>query len=54
MLGIVGGEGCKLILRDKLRFLSQQSTKLTQAPLPPDEGRGWPGSIFLPKQPVFR
>lgn len=38
MLGIVGGEGCKLILRDELRFLSKHGTKFSQAPLPPDNG----------------
>lgn len=54
MLGIVGGGGCKLILRDELKFPSKQGTKLSQAPLPSNKGAGWPGSIFLLKQPVFR
>ena len=54
--GYGGGEGCKLILRDELKFLSIQGTKLFQAPLPHWWGCVcvWPGSIFLLKWPVFR
>lgn len=54
MLGILGGGGCKLILRDELKFLIKQGTKFSQAPLPSSEGGGWPGSEFLLKRPVFR
>lgn len=51
----MGGEVCKLLLRDELKLLGKQGTKLSQASLPLDEeGGGWPGSIFVLKQPVLK
>lgn len=53
MLGIMGGVVCKLVLRGELKLLDKQGTQLSQASLPLDEDGGWPGSIFVLKQPVL-
>lgn len=47
MLGIVGGEGCKIIL-DELKFLSKQGTKQSSpGSTSPDEDGRCPIPIFL-------
>lgn len=48
MFGIVGGEGCKMILKDELKFLSKQGTKQSSlGSTSPDEDGRCPVSVFL-------
>lgn len=48
MLGIVGGEGCKTILKDDLKYPSKQGTKQSSSgSTSPDEDGRCPRSVFL-------